>query len=204
MKDKIHNQNRRKFLTTTLPACTALCLGCTGNLLFARESEKPQSKHKFDNDMETVPTYKRWIRQRHIKYINILKHLEMSIGKNDLHEMLKKASYADNVDLGKRLSNRINSLDSFAQPFRNENSNVGRTIDREIVRDDDEVFEMKITKCLTEIVFRKENASDLGYACVCHADFGLPEGISPKLKLIRTKTLMQGYDCCNHKYVWES
>ena len=50
---------------------------------------------------------------------------------------------------------------------------------------------------------REEDALDLGYACVCHADFGLPVGINPKLKLIRTKTLMQGHDCCNHRYVWE-
>ena len=60
-----------------------------------------------------------------------------------------------------------------------------------------------ITSCLTEIVFREADALDLGYACVCHADFGLPVGLNPKLKLIRTKTLMQGHDCCNHRYVWE-
>ncbi len=88
-------------------------------------------------------------------------------------------------------------------PFRNENSGVGKTIVREVVEDSEHVFEMKITECLAEIVFREANALDLGYACVCHADFGLPVGINSKLKLIRTKTLMQGHDCCNHRYVWE-
>jgi len=74
---------------------------------------------------------------------------------------------------------------------------------REIVEDNDKAFEMRLTECLTEVVFREANAQDLGYACVCHADFGLPVGINPKLKLIRTKTLMQGHDCFNHRYVWE-
>jgi len=88
--------------------------------------------------------------------------------------------------------------------FRDANSGVGQTIVREIVEDSQYAFEMKITECLTEIVFREANAPDLGYACVCHADFGFPVGINPKLKLIRTKTLMQGHDCCNHRYVWEA
>jgi hypothetical protein len=74
---------------------------------------------------------------------------------------------------------------------------------REIVEDSDEVFEMKITECLTEVIFREADALELGYACVCHADFGLPEGLDINIKLIRDKTLMQGHNCCNHRYVWE-
>ena len=93
-------------------------------------------------------------------------------------------------------------MHAFAGPFRDVDSGVGRTIVREIVEDSKHAFEMKITECLTEVVFREMDAADLGYACVCHADFGLPVGINPKLKLIRTKTLMQGHDCCNHRYVW--
>jgi hypothetical protein len=129
--------------------------------------------------------------------------LEKDLGKQELLESLKKASYAENVALGQRLSRRIDSLHTFAGPFRDTNSGVGQTIVREIVEDSDRAFEMKITECLTEVVFREMDALDLGYECVCHADFGLPVGINPKLKLIRTKTLMQGHDCCNHRYVWE-
>jgi len=57
-------------------------------------------------------------------------------------------------------------------------------------------------ECLTAEVFREEDAAEIGYATVCHADFALPEGFNPKIKLIRDKTLMQGHDCCNHRYVW--
>jgi hypothetical protein len=146
-------------------------------------------------------TYLQWAQHRHNKYIGILKHLEKDIGKQRCLELLKKASYADNVALGKRLSSRIDSMKTFAGPFRDENSGVGQTIIREIIEDNETTFEMKITECLTEVVFRKANALDLGYACVCHADFGLPEGLDIDIKLIRTKTLMQGHDCCNHRYV---
>ena len=198
--------NRRNFLTRIVPGCVLSCFAAQ-NLLGSREigdRPHPQSNAgKFDLEMDQGITYKRWMERRHEKYIAILKHLEKDIGKEKLLEMLKQASYAENVELGKRLSGRIKSMNVFAGPFRNENSGVGRTIVREVVEDTENAFEMRITSCLTEIVFREADALDLGYACVCHADFGLPVGLNPKLKLIRTKTLMQGHDCCNHRYVWE-
>jgi hypothetical protein len=143
------------------------------------------------------------VQQRHNRYIALLKHLENDIGKERLMEMLKKASFEENVKLGKRLSGRIPSLKVFADPFRDENSSLGTSIVRDIVEDTGKAFEIRVTACAVEIVFREADALDLGYACVCHADFGLPVGINPKLKLIRTKTLMQGHYCCNHRYVWQ-
>ena len=195
---------RREFLTKIVPAAPALYFGC-GHALMSfvpnAESQAPRNVHKFLTEMDRKVTYKQWIEQRHIKYIEILKHLEKDIGKGKLHEMLKKASYEENVKLGKRLSSRIQTLQVFAGPFRSETSGVGRTITREIVEDSETAFEMKITECLAEMVFREADALDLGYACICHADFGLPAGLNPKLKLVRTKTLMQGHDCCNHRYI---
>jgi hypothetical protein len=51
--------------------------------------------------------------------------------------------------------------------------------------------------------FRDENAGDLGYAMVCYPDYAVAKGLNPKLKLIRTKTLMQGDDSCSLRYVME-
>jgi len=194
--------SRRQFLSH-IPAAAALCFGCSqGWLLSAPAGERSvsQTTHKFQQERPPT-TYLQWAQQRNARYIGILKHLERDLGKQRLLELLKKASYAENVALGKRISPRIDSMRTFAGPFRDENSGVGRTIVREIIEDTDTAFEMKITECLTEVVFREADAQDLGYACVCHADFGLPEGMDLDIKLIRTKTLMQGHDCCNHRYV---
>jgi hypothetical protein len=143
------------------------------------------------------------MRQRHSKYIGILKHMEKEIGKGKLLEMLKRASFRENVKLGKQLSGRISSLKDFAEPFKNPNSNLHQTIVHRIIEDNEKMFEIRITECLTEIVFREADARELGFACVCYADFGLPAGLSLKLKLIRDKTLMQGHKYCNHRYIWE-
>lgn len=192
--------DRRQFLTGLPPLSAALYLGCAQGQVLANPS---RDTHKFDREVNRPITNRIYLKQRHSKYISILKHLEKEVGKAPLLEMLRKASYADNVALGQRLSRRIKDLHTFAGPFRNDNATIQQTIVRDIIEDSENAFEMKITECLTEQVFRDSDALDLGYACVCHADFGLPVGIHPKLKLIRTKTLMQGHACCNHRYIWE-
>ena len=204
-KNYILHTSRRDFITKILPGCVLSCFGSQHLLASALQGEVSlsQDKHKFQREMDRKITYKQWMQQRHRKYIGILKQLEKDLGKQELLELLKKASYAENVALGKRLSRRIDSMHTFAGPFRDANSGVGQTIVREIVEDNEHAFDMKITECLTEVVFREADALDLGYACVCHADFGLTEGMDINIKLIRTKTLMQGHDCCNHRYVLE-
>jgi hypothetical protein len=52
--------------------------------------------------------------------------------------------------------------------------------------------------------FREEDAAGMGYAAICYPDYAVASGFNPKLKLVRTKTLMQGHECCNHRYVMES
>jgi hypothetical protein len=52
-------------------------------------------------------------------------------------------------------------------------------------------------------LFIDANAGDLGYILSCYGDYASAEGFNPKMRMIRTKTLMQGSDCCNHRYVIE-
>nr|NQU88841.1 L-2-amino-thiazoline-4-carboxylic acid hydrolase [Bacteroidota bacterium] len=205
-KSKKVNSSRRDFITKAIPGCALSCFAfhhLVASETFNDALPLQDDRYKFEAQMDREITLKQWHQNRHNKYIGILNELGEEIGKEKLIEMLQKASYEENVKLGKQLSNQIKSLNVFANPFRNESSNLSKSIVREIVEDTKNAFEIRVTDCVTEVVFREANALDLGYACVCYADYGLPEGINPKLKLIRTKTLMQGHDCCNHRYVWE-
>jgi hypothetical protein len=71
------------------------------------------------------------------------------------------------------------------------------------VEDTEKALEWKITECLWAKTFREANASDIGYASQCYGDLGYGEALAPKIRFTLTKTLMQGHDCCNHRYVWE-
>lgn len=63
------------------------------------------------------------------------------------------------------------------------------------------VFIMR--KCHWAETFRELGAADLGYALNCSSDFAYARCFNPKLRLERSKTLMQGDDCCEFVYTWE-
>lgn len=60
-----------------------------------------------------------------------------------------------------------------------------------------------VTECLWAETFKEMNAADLGYIMICHPDFATVQTYHPKIKLKRTKTLMQGNSCCDHTFYWE-
>jgi hypothetical protein len=73
----------------------------------------------------------------------------------------------------------------------------------EMVEDSTNAMEVKITECLWARTFREAGGSDIGHACICHPDYTFAEGFNSQVRMIRTKTLMQGHDCCNHRWVVE-
>jgi hypothetical protein len=96
-----------------------------------------------------------------------------------------------------------NGLSSFAANMRTPPPLYQGALTYEIVEDSPDAFEVKILECLWARTFRDADAADIGYACICHPDYALAEGFNPRMKMIRTKTLMQGHDCCNHRWVVE-
>jgi hypothetical protein len=71
-----------------------------------------------------------------------------------------------------------------------------------IVEDTNTAFEIHVTECLSASTFLAREAGDIGHAFICWGDYAWAEGFNPKIKLVRDKTLMQGHDCCNHRYIW--
>ena len=74
----------------------------------------------------------------------------------------------------------------------------------ETVEQSPAAFEIHVSQCLWAKTFRAKDAAEIGYATICYPDYAITTAFSPKLKLVRTKTLMQGHDCCNHRWVMES
>jgi len=72
-----------------------------------------------------------------------------------------------------------------------------------VVEDTPEAYEVKSTEGLWAQTFREKGAAEIGYALQCHRDYADCQGFNPKMTLTRSKTLMQGDDCCNHRFVWE-
>jgi len=56
------------------------------------------------------------------------------------------------------------------------------------------------TFCPAVARYKKLDALDWGYELYCKTDDYMVIGFNPKINFKRTKTLMQGDECCNHSY----
>jgi hypothetical protein len=205
-KNTFFMPSRRQFLLNVLPAGTLFCLGC-GNLIALAQSEKnPQvspSKHKFleDSGMSFEAVYK--FAFQHY-FIPVMKNLSDDTGKGKFMEILKKASSQAGAQNMKRLTQNLRKRDlAVWAAFMKGSSLYKKVLTFEIVEESDKALEVRITECLWAKTFREADASEIGYAAICYPDFAAASAFNPKIKMIRTKTLMQGHDCCNHRYVME-
>jgi len=60
--------------------------------------------------------------------------------------------------------------------------------------------QFRVTKCPMAEMARSVNAAEWGYVCYCADDAHIVAGFNPAMGFRRTKTLMQGHDCCDHFY----
>jgi len=61
----------------------------------------------------------------------------------------------------------------------------------------------RFTRCLWAELFRSLNAEDIG-VWICEADGPVAAAFNPGIRFQRTKTLMEGDDCCDHIYYVEA
>jgi hypothetical protein len=205
-KTLINELSRRQFISRIVPACSLMCLGA-GNALAFTPSEKKallqEAKHKFDNEFERKLTYRQFFATQYRGTIQLVKALEKEMGKDKLIEFLKKFTHERMLNVGQNHAKRSpdNSFRTYTNTFRPPR--YKNTLTHEIVEDTEKAFELKVTECIWAETFHAADAGDIGYASVCYGDYAWAKGFNPKIKMIRDKTLMQGHDRCNHRYVWE-
>ncbi len=161
------------------------------------------AKHKFVADSQM--TFEEVFDFAYKKLIPVLQGLARELGEEHFLAVLKQVAFESALRAGQATARQLPCNDFAA--FTNsggEPSYFGEHIlTREIVEDTPQAFELKVTECLWAKTFLEMGAADIGYRLLCHTDYADCQGFNPKITLTRSKTLMQGDDCCNHRFVWE-
>lgn len=201
MKTKTTNENRRDFLKTLIPTGTMLCMGCptvfsmnAKNDLFQEQDFDSRIKNEFSI------SWQQHFKNRFNGTIAWMKTFAEHYGKDDVINIIK--DQADKWNLEGEPNMEAKSVKDFISPI-DESELFKNCLDYEYLELTDTVCQLKVNKCLWAKTFRDKDAGDFGYACVCHGDFSGAQAFNPKLRMERTKTLMEGHDCCNHRYIWE-
>jgi len=198
--NSVFSQRRRRFFTTVLPACAISCFGFKN--LFASEqsenkSQEVSEKHNFKNEF-CMSHEDAWI-WKYEDYIIGMETLAELLGRDKLIDLLKKGT--EKYRKSQETYYPENTLAAFVETFKG--SYFENLVTIEFIEETDRVVEFKVKYCLWAKTFCERNAGDIGYATICHGAFSEISVYNPKMKLKRTKTLMQGHDCCVLRYIWE-
>jgi predicted ArsR family transcriptional regulator len=196
--------NRRQLLTRTAPACALGCLGIWSlpDPLAACVSCSGQEVHKFDQTQDRSLSVKQLTQVQYSELFSFMRNVREEVGKEELIRLLKIHSEATGRQVGtlQAQNSPDTEFKTFVATFRPPR--YAQTLTHEIVEDTEGTFELKVTECIWATVFKEAGLDgDIGHAAVCNMDYYWPTAFNPDFKMERDKTLMEGHDCCNHRYL---
>jgi len=149
-------------------------------------------------------TYQEYMLNMYREVIVLAKEMERSLGEEKARDILGRHYLEVFTKWAESLVKKypINSLEDFAKMERCEFGN-SRSHIIEITEESSNSYRENTTSCIFAKVCRDLDAADLGYVMFCATDFPLAQVFNPNLRLERTKTLMQGDDCCDFHYIWK-
>jgi len=196
--------DRRALLTRTVPACAVACLGLgkIEGLSTTVLTGKLQGQHKFDVPQEISLSPRQRGQLAIGGALELIGVFRDELGDEESIRILNQFS----AERGRQSARRQlagapdNSFQSFVQIFRSPTMESSLTLD--IVEDTENVFALEVRECLWAELFRDAGMDgEIGHAAVCNMDYFWPTEFNPAFKMERDKTLMQGHDICNHRYI---
>ncbi|MFC2079821.1 L-2-amino-thiazoline-4-carboxylic acid hydrolase, partial [Candidatus Bipolaricaulota bacterium] len=139
------------------------------------------------------------------KLVPVLRGLAEEIGKDHFMGVLEKVAFESSLKIGQATARQLpcNDFAAFIDSGSEPSYFAKHVLTREIVEDTPQAFELKVTECLWAKTFLELGAADIGYSLLCNTDYADCQGFNPNITLTRSKTLMQGDDCCDHRFHWE-
>lgn len=161
--------------------------------------------HKFQEKIEE--TYEQLFRLRYGDVVQVAREFQRVLGEEKTNQILGEMSDRMGVLTVKQMTEKepIRTFDDFVTSYKNtlKDPLFSHALTATVKEETPQKLTLHITECLWAKTFTELNAADLGYIMVCSPDFPMAQAFHPKIKMSRTKTLMQGNDCCDHTYTWE-
>ncbi|MFO7835989.1 MAG: L-2-amino-thiazoline-4-carboxylic acid hydrolase [Candidatus Thorarchaeota archaeon] len=165
------------------------------------------SNSKFEHQMDiTVEEHFEAIASQ---LVSLVRALEKSLGEQRAHQMVSDWAERQAVEDVRSI---VEELDEPIQNFEDVklllhqwvNDLNKNNIEEVTITEEDETKSLcMVTQCVHARVFEKLDATEIGYLLHCKQDFPATPAIHPDVRLRRSKTLMQGEDCCDFEYYWK-
>ena len=166
----------------------------------------PNNDDKFQENIEI--SYENYFKTRFNGIIDVLRALAPIMDEKKALERIKKLYEKKSIEMiVRQLINTkpITNFEEYKEIYKEQFNTefMQHCTSFTITEDTPTKLSFKFTECLWAKTFLEKYASALGYVMCCHPDYTMTKAFHPKLKLVRTKTLMQGDEFCDSTYVWE-
>lgn len=106
-------------------------------------------------------------------------------------------------DSGVQLARKMgkDSIPAFAEGLKAWGA--GGAYDQEELTLSETRYDFNITRCRYAEMYKELGLQDLGVLLSCSRDFELVKGFNPRMRLVRTQTIMEGHDCCDFRITLE-
>jgi hypothetical protein len=153
-------------------------------------------------------THREYIEARFGNAVVLAREMVRVLGIERAHAIVKDAYYREMEEMvGAELEERgpITGFEEFARREKEENESPAfrSTLTLTYPQESSTELSLHVTGCLYADVFMEMGAEELGFLMVCHPDHAYAEVSHPNIRLRRSKTLMQGDDCCDHTWFWD-
>ena len=134
----------------------------------------------------------------------ILKVLREEFGDAKTLSIMKKALCPHirevYLSIGERKTG--NSFEKWNKTWDEIRPRIGENVEREFIVNNNKKKDYNVKKCKFAEYFREINEPELGKILMCDFDYYVAEIGKPVVELTRTKTLMDGDDQCDFRYVF--
>jgi hypothetical protein len=143
------------------------------------------------------------LKQRKIEanvLVPVIQAFESRFGKKDALDIVQKVieeiALKQGCDLAEKdAGTPMDKVDLLVSRFCE-----GGAMELEVLHKSADAYDFNVTRCRYAELYHEMGVSDLGFVLSCSRDFSLTKGVSPKLKLLRTKTIMQGDAFCDFRF----
>jgi hypothetical protein len=196
--------DRRDLLTRVAPACAMALMGLCKlpEAAFCASAAPGQDPHKFDAPRDRTMSLRQQMQREYRQFIGFIQSLQTELEEPKLIRLLNGYSADVGRSAGAQQAQASPDTDfqTFVSVFRPPR--YANMLTHEIVVDEEKVFQLRVTECIWAEIFQQAGlGGEIGHAAVCNMDYYWPTAFNPNFRMERTRTLMQGHDQCNHRYL---
>jgi len=133
---------------------------------------------------------------------SLIKAFADKTGYDNAMEIVKQVVRKDAILSGRTLADKYggNTLRELSK-IVNEVWASDEALKIEIIKEDEDELCFNVNSCKYADMYEKLGIRELGCLLSCSRDFWFMDGFNPEIELIRTKTIMDGSECCDFRYV---